>query len=71
MDIFISMDIWQNCSGRGRLSAVLQVLEMVVNPVLDHICAADTLIRTDVFATSRIGYNQMGITGFSQERTFR
>jgi hypothetical protein len=51
--------------------AALQILEMVVNPVLDHICAADTLIQTDIFATSRIDYNQMGITGFSKERTFR
>jgi hypothetical protein len=49
----------------------LQILELAVSAVLDHVATAAVLECSSVFDVPRIGQTQLGITGLSPQRTFR
>lgn len=50
---------------------VLQILELAVNGVMDHIASTKVLECSPIFDVSRMGSTQLGITGLSLPRTFR
>lgn len=49
----------------------LQVLELAVSPVLDHVASAQVLEECSAFDVTRLGQTQLGITGMSLEKTYR
>lgn len=49
----------------------LQVLELAVSPVLDHVASAQVLQECSVFDVTRLGQMQLGITGMSLDKTYR
>lgn len=51
--------------------AGVQVLELAVSPVLDHVASAQVLEECGVFDITRLGQTQLGITGMSLEKTYR
>lgn len=50
---------------------MLQVLELAVSPVLDHVASAQVLEESSVFDVTRLGQVQLGITGMSLDKTYR
>lgn len=50
---------------------LLQVLELAVSPVLDHVASAQVLQECSVFDVTRLGQMQLGITGMSLDKTYR
>lgn len=51
--------------------ASLQILELAVSTVLDHLATVKVLERSPVFDITRLGQMQLGITGLSLSRTYR
>lgn len=49
----------------------MQVLELAVSPVLDHVASAGVLEQCSVFDVTRLGQTQLGITGMSLDNTYR